>query len=242
MKAILLAAGKGKRLRPITNDIPKCLLPINGKPLLEYWLDQLNHFGINEVLINGHYLAEMMEKFISSIKGKYKFDIHYVYEKSLLGTGGTVKKNYNFIKDEDSFLLLHGDNYTNLDLSKFYEFHEQSNSELTVALFKTSTPHQCGIVEEIDQEGRIVKFIEKPEHNLSNLANAASFILSPDIVKSFPDNDIIDFSKEILPLFQGSMYGFLIDGFNIDIGTVENYQLANAISSDMECQVHIVNG
>ncbi len=230
MKAIILSAGEGKRLRPITENIPKPLLPINGKPLLDYWLECCEKNDVSEVLINGHYLSNLMEEYIDNAKKIYSLKINYVYEKKLLGTGGTVRNNYDFIKDEDFFILCHGDNFTDINLSEMISFHKQNKSDLSVALFLTKSPMHCGIVEEMDPSGLILKFFEKPERPKSNIASAAIFILTPSVVKGIPDDTFIDFSNYVLPRYQGKMFGYPINGFNIDIGTVENYNYANTIA------------
>lgn len=229
MKAILLAAGKGKRLRPLTNEIPKCLLTIGGKPLIEYWFDMFQKYKISDVLINGHYKADLLESFIDDVKNRYDFNILYVYEKELIGTGGTIKNNWEFIKEEKYFLVCHGDNFTNINLSDFLNFHIEKKSELSIALFHTDIPEQCGIVEKMDSCKKIIKFTEKPKNPKSDIASAAIFIMSPKIINLFPNKKVIDFSKEIMPLYQGNMYGYMIDGFNIDIGTIDNYEYANKI-------------
>jgi mannose-1-phosphate guanylyltransferase len=230
MKAIILAAGKGLRLRPLTEKKPKCLLPIQDKPLLEYWMDNLANNNFDEVIINGHYLAEQVENYINKVQKKYPFKITYVYEEILLGTGGTIKRNYDLIKNEDFFLLCHGDNFTNIDISKFINFHKTKKTDLSVALFRTNVPKQCGIVNEIDHNNLILSFKEKPKEPKSNIASAAIFLLSPKVVNNIKCDDIFDFSKEILPEYQGKMYGYFIDGFNIDIGTLHNYNYANKVA------------
>ncbi|OVE82598.1 hypothetical protein BVY03_00585 [bacterium K02(2017)] len=230
MKAILLAAGEGMRLRPLTNDIPKCLVPINNKPLLQHWLDLCEANGVTEVLINGHYLYQKVQTFIDKIKADYKLIIHFIHEEGLLGTGGTVINNFDFVKDEKAFFLFHGDNFTNIDLSEFAKCHHQSNSPLTVALFETNLPKQCGIAEEIADDGKIIVFKEKPQDPKSNLASAALFVVTPEVFKPYLKLDFLDFSKEILPLYQGKMYSYRIKGFNIDIGTLKNYQLAQELA------------
>lgn len=229
MKAIILAAGEGKRLRPLTDNIPKCLIPINRKPLLEYWLDNCDKSGVDEVLVNGHYLTDKVEKYLGTIRKKYSLRIRYAYEPELVGTGGTIRNNYHFIKDELFFFFCHGDNFTNIDIADFSAFHKLKKSILSVALFETNVPKQCGIAEKIAEDGRILKFTEKPENPKSNLASAAIFLMSPELIKDFPDKKEIDFSKEVLPKYQGRMFGYKIKGFNIDIGTLENYKLANQI-------------
>jgi mannose-1-phosphate guanylyltransferase len=223
MKAILLAAGRGTRLRPLTHHTPKCLVPINGRPLLDYWLETCVAGGVTEVLVNAHHLADEMRAYLSFAEGHFALRIHFTYEPSLRGTGGTVLDNLAFVEGEDTFLLAHADNFTDLDLVRFREFHRQRAARLSLALFRTDAPESCGIVEELDDDGRIVRFTEKPAAPRSNLASAAVFLLSPDIVRGFPPGRPIDFSREVLPAYQGRMYGFEIDGYNVDVGTPEGY-------------------
>jgi len=229
-----LAAGEGLRLRPLTANKPKCLLSLNGKPLLGYWLDHCQRGGISEVLINGYYLADQVASYLEKIKDKYSFKIYFVREKKLLGTGGTIKKNYNFIRNEEFFFFFHGDNFTDIDIVDFICFHKKKKGLLSIALFKTETPEQCGIVEVITESGMIEKFIEKPIHSVSNLASAAIFLLSPKIIINLPEQKNIDFSKDILPLYQGRMYGYYLKGYNVDIGTPKRYIYANKIAGDLK--------
>ncbi len=206
MKAFLLAAGKGTRIRSITKDkIPKCLLHINNKPLLEIWLKNCEKHGIKEVLINAHYLANQIENYIENNKDKFNLKIKYAYEKELKGTGGTIRDNFNFVKNEKYFFIFHADNYTNINLTGFKEFHLSRNALLTIALFHTKVPKQCGIVEKIREDGLITSFTEKPENPQGNLASAAMFIASPKITKDFPTKKKFDFSKEILSKYVGKM-------------------------------------
>lgn len=234
MKAIILAAGEGVRLRPVTNNIPKCLVDLNGKPLLEYWLDNCEKNGASEALINGHYLADRLKDYLDSVRDKYSMKIKFIYEPELLGTGGTLKNNADFVKGEEFFFFCHGDNFTNINISDFVDFHKTKGGKLSVALFKTGRPKECGIAEEMDENGKIMKFTEKPEHPKSDLASAAIFLMSPEILDDLPAEKHIDFSKEVLPQYQGKMFGYHIKGFNIDIGTLKNYELAKEIAKDYE--------
>ena len=119
-KALLLAAGFGTRLRPLTNTIPKCLVPINGKPLLEIWLNNLSKAGTSSFLVNTHYLSNQVKSFIEN--SEFVNQVQVVYEKDLLGTAGTLLANLYFFKDEDG-LLIHADNYCMPDISAFYKAH-----------------------------------------------------------------------------------------------------------------------
>ncbi len=234
MKAIILAAGKGERLRPLTDNIPKCLVALAGRPLLAYWLDICRDAEVDEVLINGHYLAEKVANYLSSIQSEYDFPNHFVYEKQLYGTGGTLREQYNFVKDEEYFFFCHGDNFSNINISDFCRFHEEKDTELSVALFRSEVPKQCGIAEEIAEDGRIIRFTEKPENPKSDLASAAIFLMSPELIQKFPNKKVIDFSKEVLPRYQGQMYGYQFDGFNIDIGTPEQYHRAGVVAEELQ--------
>lgn len=230
MKTIILAAGEGQRLRPLTSTIPKCLVEVGGRPLLQHWLDKCAVAGVEEVLINVHYLADKVKSFLDSVKMNYNFGIKCVYEEILTGTGGFIRNNRSFVAGENFFFFAHGDNFSDIDLNKFKAFHKSRDTKLSVALFETNKPRQCGIAEELAEDNRIIKFVEKPDKPLSNLASAAMFMMSPEVIDDIPGNPVVDFSKEVLPLYQGKMYGFRIEGFNVDIGTPDNYKLANKLA------------
>ena len=161
IKTLLLAAGFGTRLRPLTLKTPKCLIKINGVPLLGYWLKKLDNLGCNEVLINTHYLNNQVEEYLS----KSKFDnmkVSTFYEESLLGTAGTLLENLNFFQDSLG-LLIHADNFTDDKLDDFISVHRSKPEDclLTMLTFKTDNPSNCGIVEK-DRAGKIINFPFSP--------------------------------------------------------------------------------
>ena len=180
MRALLLAAGLGTRLQPITKDIPKCLVPINGKPLVDYWLEQLFQVGVERILINTHYLAQQVEEHIS--KSPYSCKVDLIYEKELLMTGGTVLANRDFFLGE-AFMVAHADNFSICDFAKFIDTHtcRQSNVEITMMTFETDAPQSCGIVE-LDDQGVVQQFHEKKKSPPSNLANAAVYIMENNVL------------------------------------------------------------
>ncbi|MFT7663266.1 MAG: mannose-1-phosphate guanylyltransferase [Planctomycetota bacterium] len=233
MKAILAAAGVGSRLRPLTDTIPKCLVPLNGKPLLDYWLESFERHGITEVLINGHYLADQVEQHLVHARKRFGFDIQFVRESELRGTGGTVRDQIDFVSEEDAFLLCHADNFASIDLTAFCSFHAQRHSVLSLALFRSETPESCGIVNELADDGCILEFEEKPISPKSNLASAAIFCMAPKVIADLPTDRAIDFSREILPQYQGLMFGYEIDGFNIDVGTLHDYERACRLAESL---------
>lgn len=227
MKAILLAAGFGTRLRPLTNTIPKCLVPIKGKPLLEIWLDNLYEAGVREFLINTHYLSNQVNSFI--IKSKYKNLVTISHEEVILGTAGTLISNLDFIKDQDC-LLIHADNYCLANFKIFINNHNNRPKKtlMTMMTFKTDNPSSCGVVK-IDKFGIVKSFYEKVDSPPSNLANGAVYILSQKFIKiiSTEKSKAIDFSKDILPFYMNKIYTYYTDKPFIDIGNEENYIKAN---------------
>ena len=226
MKAFLLAAGFGTRLRPLTDNTPKCLVPIQGKPLLEWWLLLLKKHGINEVLINTHYLAEQVQDFVTRYNEKHNdMKITVFYEPVLLGSGGTVRANKDFIGNNSNFLICYADNLTNINLSNLISSHKKNKSILTMALFRSENPEQCGIAV-LDDNNKIVDFVEKPSNPVSDLANAGVYVANNEIFKFFPDNSFCDFGNDILPKLIGQMSGYETNDFLLDIGTPKNYEKA----------------
>jgi mannose-1-phosphate guanylyltransferase len=221
MKAFLLAAGLGTRLRPITDRIPKCLVPIHGKPLLEYWFELLERHGVDEVLINLHHLPDLVRAYVK--QGRSRIQAHLFYEPELLGSAGTVRENRYFVQDEKCFYIIYADNMTNFDLSAIREVHERQDVVLTMGLFRTERPRECGIAT-LDAEGRIVEFVEKPTSPKSNLANAGIYVASPELFEFIPqDQTPVDFGFDVIPHLVGRMIGYPIEGFLMDIGTPEQY-------------------
>ncbi len=219
MKAFLLAAGLGTRLRPLTNSIPKCLVPIAGKPLLQWWFELLELHHVDEVLINLHYFSDRVREFAESYKGNLK--IRLFHEETLLGSAGTLAANKEFVKDEKSFLILYADNLTNFNLSEFAKFHESKNVPFSMALFRAANPTACGIAE-LNNENIIVEFVEKPKEPKSDLANAGIYIAAPEVLDLIPDLDLADIGFHLLPQLQGKMAGMEIKDYLIDIGTLES--------------------
>ncbi len=225
MKAFLLTAGLGTRLRPLTDTKPKCLLPICGKPLLQIWLEQLQKYGVSDVLINTHHFAELIQEYASNYKRPPYVTL--TYEQILLGSGGTVWENKDFVDGEDSFWVLYGDNLSSANLARVVQFHEKHDGILTVGLFQPDRPKECGIAV-LDQKGKILEFEEKPDHPKTNLANAGVYLIRNSIFRdvSWDFEKPVDFGYHILTQLNGKMYGIELDGFHLDIGTLTNYERA----------------
>jgi mannose-1-phosphate guanylyltransferase len=230
MKAIILAAGYGSRLRPLTDTIPKCLVPIKGKPLLEIWLEQLSLAGITSFLINTHYLAKKVEDFIE--KNKYKDKVRLVHEPTLKGTAGTLIANLDFYEDTDG-ILIHADNYCLADLNAFKCAHLNRPAEclMTMMIFRTTEPSTCGVVE-LDKRGVVVGFHEKVDNPPSLLANGAIYILSFELMNILGSQmlDAEDFSKEVIGNLVGKIFTYETKEIFIDIGKPDSYNLANNLT------------
>ncbi len=228
MRALLLAAGLGTRLRPLTNSIPKCLAPIRGKPLLYYWLEVLNAAGVRPVLVNLHYFADKVNDYIR--QSGFRDIVETVYEENLLGTAGTLLRNRNFFKEE-TLMLIHADNLAVFDMQAFIERHYSRPGccEMTMLTFRTPTPASCGIVE-TDDAGVVRAFHEKVENPPGNLANGAVYIIEPGIFGFLEHlhKDVIDFSTEVLPHYMGRIYTFCNNVYHRDIGTMDSYLTAIA--------------
>ncbi len=227
MKAVLLAAGKGTRLRPLTDSVPKCLIPIGGEPMLTIWLRLLKKHGIEEVLINTHYHAERVDDFLASDDSGVK--VKAVYEEELLGSAGTVLANRDFFRDEKDFFIIYADNLTNMNITKMAKFHRCNNKKglLTMGLHRATNPQACGIAG-TDKDGLITSFVEKPEHPESNLANAGVYVAGQEIFDYIPQRKgVVDLGFDLLPILVNKMYGYEIEEYLLDIGTLDNYERAN---------------
>jgi len=227
MRALLLAAGIGSRLRPITDTVPKCLVPIHGRPLLDYWLELLFEEPlIDRALINTHYLADQVHAHLDASKWRDRIDI--VYEPELLGTGGTIKANRTAF--DGDLLVAHADNLTDFDISGLVGAHEDRAADvaMTMLAFRTDTPQSCGILE-LDGNHLVRAFHEKVANPPGNLANAAVYILSPEVldVAAAQPNSFVDLSTEIIPRFVGRILAVETSGYHRDIGTVESLRLAH---------------
>jgi mannose-1-phosphate guanylyltransferase len=226
MRAILLAAGFGTRLRPITDKIPKCLVPINGKPLIDYWLEQLTKAGVDQFLINTHYLHEQVEAYIE--QSEFASMVNLVYEKELLLTGGTVIANKDFIGDEP-FMLVHADNLSLCDYKEFINAHKNrpSNTEITMMTFTTDDPKSCGVVN-TDNFGIIQEFYEKALNPPSIIANGAVYIIEASVISYMEklEKVKVDFSVDVLPYYMGRIFTYYNGIYHRDIGNIRSYELA----------------
>ena len=232
-RALLLAAGLGTRLRPITLKTPKCLVTIRGEPLLGRWLRQLELTGCDSVLINTHYLAEEVEAFLKSWQSP-TMSIKIVHEPELLGTAGTLQANQAFFRNATG-LLIHADNAMAGNLKDFLAAHRQRQSycKLTMLTFNTNTPSSCGIVE-IDDKEVVQAFYEKLVDPPGNRANGALYAFEQDFLDDLNQMNPSpsDFSTEVIPKFLGRIQSWHTHQAYLDIGTPEALTSAQELMRD----------
>ena len=230
VKALLLSGGYGTRLRPITEKVPKCLVEINGKPMLEHWLSKLENLGCEACLVNTHYLSDKVHSFLENRK-KSKMLIKEVYEKELLGTAGTLIKNSKFFEDS-KILMIHADNMTNFDLKELIiaDNKRPKNCLFTLLTFCTDCPESAGIVDR-NKNQILEKFFEKVTNPPSNIANGAIYFFDKEFIKKLKKDipNARDFSLDVIPKYLGKIFTYHTEKLLIDIGTKENLSKARLL-------------
>ncbi len=227
MKAYLLAAGEGRRLRPLTASIPKCLVPIQGTPLLGVWLRLLERHGVTSVLVNLHYFHEQVRAFLEA--WPTTMTVTGVYEPTLLGSAGTVLVNRDFVAGEEPFVVAYADVLTAVDLGRMVRFHRGRREHLTLGVTPTDRPREKGTVI-VGDAGQVLAFEEKAAEPRSNLANAGVYVANQAVFDYFPpavpENGVLDFGHDILPAMVPHLSAYPIEEYLSDIGTPDAYALA----------------
>jgi mannose-1-phosphate guanylyltransferase len=223
MKAFLLAAGHGARLKPLTDSTPKCLLPICGTPILQIWFDLCRSYGIDEVLINLHSHAEVVRKFIEM--NKKGLNVHLSEEETLLGSAGTLLANRSWVSQETSFWVFYADVLTTADMNQMLSFHRGCGQIATIGVYEVPDPTRCGIVQ-TDEEGIVRGFVEKPAVPFGHLAFSGLMLATPALLDLIPEQCPVDLGFHVLPCLVGRMAAYRISDFLIDIGTMETYRTA----------------
>lgn len=230
MRAFLLAGGRGERLRPLTDRVPKCLAPIDGRPLLAWWFDWCRREGVSDVLVNVSHHVAQVQAFVASHAPEPAVTV--VVEQEPAGSASTVRRERAFVDGADDFLVIYADNLSDLRLAPMMARHRAHRDPLTVGLFHTPCPRASGIVE-MEAGGRIVSFVEKPEHPASDLANAGVYVARQAVFDVIPGGPgLVDFGHHVLPRLVGRMHGYVIPDFHQDIGTPERLAAASAAWKD----------
>ena len=224
MKAFLLAAGIGSRLRPVTDTIPKCLLSFGGQCLLDIWLDAFARAGVDEVLVNLHYLPDQVRDHLAGRGVEPR--VRTFFEPDLLGSAGTLLANRDWIADEDFFLACYADNLTDFDLSALIDAHLAHDPIATWTVFHSGNPSAGGVVE-LDDAGRVIGFTEKPSNPVSDLTNAGMYAFHPSVLDALRGLTRGDIGYDLLPRLVGRARAVPVPGYFRDIGTVAAYRLAS---------------
>jgi mannose-1-phosphate guanylyltransferase len=228
MRALLLAAGIGSRLRPLTDTTPKCLVTVHDRPLLDYWLELVFEGGIERALLNTHWLAEQVRAHVEKSPWRQRIDL--VHEAELLGTGGTVLANRDWF-GRQPFLVAHADNLTDFDVAGLIAAHHNRPATciMTMLAFRTDDPRSCGILE-LDRENRVLAFHEKVENPPGNLANGAVYIFEPEVIDDIArlGRSVVDLSTEIIPNYLGRILCVETSGYHRDIGNPESLRRAHS--------------
>ncbi len=202
------------------------MVPIGGKPLLAYWLETLVALGVQDILINTHYLAEQVTAFVNA--SEFRERVSLVYEEELLHTGGTLLKNKAFF-DKAPFFVIHADNFSCCNYKDFIDAHTKRPKKTiaTMMTFDTQNPQECGVIKKNNQ-GVMIEFFEKVKHPPSHIANGAVYLFEHEIfaLLAAEKKPVIDLSNDIIPKLLGKINTFHNTQCHIDIGTIANYQLA----------------
>jgi mannose-1-phosphate guanylyltransferase len=201
------------------------MVPIQGVPLLSIWLELCQRFEIEEVLINVHAHAGVISHFLQA--GQVRTPVRIVVEQRLLGSAGTLRANREWVMSDDSFWVFYADVLHRADLDGMLRLHHQRQPVATLGVYEVPDPQRCGIVT-MDSQGTIQEFIEKPMQPTSRLAFAGLMIGTPAMLDSIPDKVPADIGRDVLPQLAGRMQGYPIRDYLMDIGTMENYQKAQA--------------
>jgi mannose-1-phosphate guanylyltransferase/phosphomannomutase len=230
MKAVVLAGGFGTRIKPLTYSLPKPMLPLAGKPILEHVIHLLQNHGISEVIFLLYFQPEVIMNHFHDGK-EFGMKINYVIPPEDYGTAGAVKFASEYLKGDDPFLIISGDLLTDVDLTSFIEYHNNKNALVTIGLTSVKDPLQFGIVI-TDNEGKVMKFLEKPGWGevFSDSINAGMYVVDPTALNFIPGRQTFDFSHDLFPRLLGEgkpIYGYSLRGYWRDIGDPTSYWEAN---------------
>jgi mannose-1-phosphate guanylyltransferase len=228
LKAVILVGGQGTRLRPLTCNIPKAIVPILNKPFLVHLLNYLRRHGVNQVILAMGYNPEPIKQCLAS-QSKLGIDIEYVIEDNPLGTAGAVKNTEQYL--DDTFIVFNGDIITEIDLSEMIDLHKKLKPEASIALTPVDNPSIYGVVE-TGADNMVKRFVEKPppEKVTTNMINAGIYILEPEVLKRIPESEFFMFERQVFPeMLQEKLpiLGYKSDAYWIDIGTPEKYLKVN---------------
>jgi len=229
MKAVILVGGLGTRLRPLSINTPKSMMPVANMPFIEFVIRRLQQHGIKGIILAISHLAEPIKKYIGN-GSRFGVCVNYAVEETALGTAGAVKNAEQYL-DYESFVVLNGDIFTDLDLSAMVSLHRQRRAKITIALTPVVDPTHYGLIE-TDIKDRVIRFLEKPsrEQITTNMINAGTYIMETEVLNSIPKKKMFSFEHEVFPplLQKGEpIYAFTSSSYWMDIGTPQKYHQLN---------------
>ena len=240
MKAVVMAGGEGSRLRPLTSGIPKPLVPVVGKPVMEHILRLLRNHGITDVIVTLQYLGSAIRDYFGD-GSDFGVDITYVVEDSPLGTAGSVKNAQEFL--DEPFVVISGDALTDIDLTRVMAYHQEKKAAATIVLTSVSNPLEYGVVI-TNPDGTINRFLEKPSWGevFSDQVNTGIYVIEPEVLDLLPPATVVDWSGEVFPKMLANampLFGYLAPGYWCDIGNIQTYYQANwdALEGRVDCEI-----
>lgn len=242
MKAMILAGGEGTRLRPLTCDLPKPMVPIANRPCMEHIINLLKRHGITQIGVTLAYLPQMISDYFGTGEA-FGVNLKYFTEEVPLGTAGCIGNAREFLQDSADFLVISGDALTDIDLTAAIRFHREKNAMATLLLKQVDVPLEYGVVV-TEPDGRILRFVEKPSWNqvVSDRVNTGIYILSTKILSYIKEGEKLDFAKDIFPqlMKEGQpMYGCVADGYWCDIGDLTAYARSNGDALNGTVQIEL---
>jgi mannose-1-phosphate guanylyltransferase/phosphomannomutase len=240
VKAVVMAGGEGTRLRPLTSNQPKPMVPIVGKPCMEHILELLNQHGFNDVIVTVAFMPQAIRSYFGDGES-LGLNIEYSVEESPLGTAGSVRLASSVL--DEPFLVISGDALCDVDLTELVRFHKEKEAAVTVGLKSVDNPLEFGIVV-TDEDGRIERFLEKPSWSqvFSDTINTGIYVLEPEVLRHIPTDRPYDFSKELFPLLLEMgrpLYGHVFDGYWQDIGNLDQFRQANFDALDEAVRLNV---
>ncbi len=240
MKAVVMAGGEGTRLRPLTSNQPKPMVPIVGKPCMEHIVELLRGYGFEDVIVTVAFLPQAIRSYFGDGEG-LGVNMEYSVEESPLGTAGSVRLAGD--KLDETFLVISGDALCDFDLGALVDFHRNKGAAVTIGLKSVENPLEFGIVV-TDEDGRVERFLEKPSWGqvFSDTINTGVYVLEPEVLQHIPTDRPYDFSKELFPLLLEMgrpLYGMAMEGYWQDIGNLDQYRQANFDALDERVQLNI---
>ena len=240
MKAVVMAGGEGTRLRPLTSNQPKPMVPIVGKPCMEHILELLRRHELNDVIVTLAFMPQAIRSYFGDGEA-LGMNVSYSVEESPLGTAGSVRQAV--AGGDEPVLVISGDALCDIDLTSLLAFHRERKAAVTIALKSVENPLEFGIVV-TDSDGRIERFLEKPSWGqvFSDTINTGIYVIEPEVLRHVPAGEPYDFSKQLFPLLLEMgrpLYGYVADGYWQDVGDLGQYAQANFDALDGLVQLEI---